>query len=362
MASNKYRVNKEIILHVAEQCDLQTLSAMMRTCKDLYDLITNFEHSISKAKIAASHRPHQGLLLSSEDEQRCTILERNTFATVREIARRKCRIDSLLNRCGFLLTGDTTMLGMTSNCLDKFKVGLCDAIYLADQLADLATQYPIHKYTKQVPSAMDSAIGLSTTDSHTTTFDSLAHRRRAQTDLRRAQVAHLRSRTSRELAWLLTLAAGGSKGFARYSARLLESDPAMADARMMAFKEVLLRHGGSMVLWGFMRGSKTLGTFVQQAVGECAQEVMFFEHHAHSFPETDEKEEDEEMPGGLHMCVMAELNQRIVEEKRAKAAAKGESFAGEVYSREVWEAVHTLVGKEIGCETWRGYAAVRYPA
>lgn len=330
--------------------------------KDIHDLVTKFERSISKVKVAASYLPPQDLVLSSEDEERCTILERNTFATVKELERRKFRIDSLLNRCGFLLTSDPKILGMTTACLDKFKAGLRDAIYLADALADLATQHPMRTYNEQDPRPAYSAIGLLTTDVHMTTFDSMTQRHRVQMALRRSQIAHIRSQPSRDLAWLLTLAAGGSKGFARYSARLLESDPAMADARIMAFKEVLLRHGGSMVLWGFMRGSKTLGTFVQQAVGQCAEEVMFFEQNAPPLAEKEEEAEDEDMPGGLHMSIMEELNHRMAEEKRAKAAEKGESFDGEVHTMEVWQAVDALVGKEIGCETWRGYAAVRIPA
>lgn len=335
--------------------------------KDIHSLITSFEHSICQAKIAASyHSPHD-LVLSSEDEQRCTILERNTFATVQELKRREWRIDSLLDRCGFLLTSDPKILGMTSECLEKFKTGLRDAIYLADEVADLATQHHIPDVIKQTQSLVSSSIGLTMTDSHnTTTFGSLKQRRCTQAALRRAQIAHLRSRTSRDLAWLVTLAAGGSKGFARYSARLLESDPAMADARIMAFKEVLLRHGGSMVLWGFLRDSKTLGTFVRQAVGQCAVEVLFFEENLHLPTQTEEdldenEGKDEEMPGGLHMCIMEELNRRMVEEKTARASEKGELFDGIVNSWEVWEAIDALVGKEVGCETWKGYGAIRYP-
>lgn len=339
--------------------------------KDIHSLITSFEHSICQAKIAASYQPPRDLVLSSEDEQRCTILERNTFATVQELERRECRIVSLLDRCGFLLTSDPKILGMTSECLEKFKAGLRDAIHLADEVADLATRYHIPKNTKQTPSLVNSSIGLMMTESHnTSTFGRLRQRRCTQAALRHAQIAHLRSRTSRDLAWLVTLAAGGSKGFARYSARLLESDPAMADARIMAFKEVILRHGGSMVLWGFLRDSKTLGTFVRQAVGQCAVEVLFFEENLHLPTQTEEdldenedtnEDTNEEMPGGLHMCIMEELNQRIVEEKTARASEKGEFFDGIVNTWEVWEAIDALVGKEVGCETWKGYGAIRYP-
>lgn len=337
--------------------------------KDIHSLITSFEHSICQAKIAASYQPPQDLVLSSEDEQRCTILERNTFATVQELERREWRINSLLDRCGFLLTSDPKILGMTSECLEKFKTGLRDAIYLADEVADLATQHHIPNNTKQTQSLVGSSIGLMMTESHnTTTFGSLRQRRCIQAALRRAQIAYLRSRTSRDLAWLVTLAAGGSKGFARYSARLLESDPAMADARIMAFKEVILRHGGSMVLWGFLRDSKTLGTFVRQAVGQCAVEVLFFEENLHLPTQTDDdldqnqdKDKDEEMPGGLHMCIMEELNHRIVEEKTARASENGELFDGIVHTWEVWGAIDALVGKDVGCDTWRGYGAIRYP-
>lgn len=263
---------------------------------------------------------------------------------------------------------------MPSESLEKFKAGLRDAIYLADELADLATRHPIPKHTRQIPHLFHTAMGLTATDSYdTTSFGTIRQRRGAQVALRRAQVAHIRSRASRDLAWLVTLAAGGSKGFARYSARLLESDPAMADARIMAFKEVLLRHGGSMVLWSFLRGSKTLGTFVRQAVGECAVEVLFFEENLHLPTQTTEQDldedegegededEGEEMPGGLHMCIMEELNQRIVKEKTARASQKGEFFDGIVNTWEVWQAVDALVGKEVGCETWKGYGAIRYP-
>lgn len=250
---------------------------------------------------------------------------------------------------------------MTSESLGKFKAGLRDGIYLADQLADLATQHPIPEPTKQPASPSDSAIDLLTTDLIAPGLNpALTQRRRAHMALRRAQVAHLHSRPSRELAWLLTLAAGGGRGYARYSARLLENDPALADARIMAFKEVLLRHGGSLVLWGFMRGLGTLGAFVKHAVAQCAEEVLFFEESAQVFAE--DGEEDGEMPSGLHMCIMEELNRRMTEERRAEAAEKGELWSGDVDTREVWEAVHALVGKEVGSETWSGYGAIKYPA
>lgn len=288
---------------------------------------------------------------------------------MRELERRARRVDSLLNRSGFLLTGDAKILSMTSECLDKFKAGLCDAIYLADQLADLATQHPTSEYTKEAPTPADFAINLPNTNSMVIGhLARLTQRHRAQRALRRAQVAHLRLQPSRNLAWLVTLAAGGSKGFTRYSARMLESDPGLADARIMAFKEVLLRHGGSMVLWGFMRGSGTLAAFVRQAVTQCAEEVLFFEQYSDTLAEMEEEEEgekenaDEEMPRGLHMCIMGELNRRITVEKRAKAAENGESFDGDVSTREVWGAIDRLVGKEVGCETWSGYSAIKYPA
>ncbi|CAN8099227.1 unnamed protein product [Discula destructiva] len=369
MPSSEYRVSKEAILNIAEHCDLETLSNLAQTSKDIRSLVTDYEHSISQAKIAASKQPLQGLVLSSEDEQRCTILVRNSFATLRELERRSQRCDSLLNRGAFLLTSEPEILGMTQESLEKFKAGLQHAFWLADQLADLATCFTI---TETPPSSPNTNAALN----NTLSLDTDYRQQRATTALRHAQIAHLRKLPSRALAWLVTLAAGASKGYARYSTRLLVVDPAMADARVMAFKEVLLRHGGSLVVWGFMRGTGTLAQFVKQAVAQCAEEVLFFEESGQqvipTFGDEDDEADGEEdvpysdgvmrVPAGLHMSIIQELNRRIALSKRNEAEEKGEMwFDDEVETSEVWEEVNKLVAQEVACPGWRGYGAVKYP-
>lgn len=309
-------------------------------------------------------KPPRGLVLSSEDEARCAIPIRNSFATVRELQRRANRCDSLLNRGAFLLTSEPEILGMTQASLEKFKAGLQHAFHLADQLADIATKFspipgPNHPVAlTQTPYApFPSPVGRP---------------RAATTTLRHAQIAHLRMLPSRGLAWLVTLAAGASKGYQRYSARLLETDPAMADARVMAFKEVLLRYGGSLVVWGFMRGTGSLAGFVKQAVAHCAEEVLFFEEGGQvsvSFAENEIEGGDGSVdggvmnvPAGLHMTLMKELARRIELSKRAEAEDKGDVWDEEqVDTSEVWDEVHKLVAQEVGCQSWRGYAAIKYP-
>lgn len=269
---------------------------------------------------------------------------------------------------------------MTQESLDKFKVGLHHALHLADQLSDLATNFTIRS-----PSPPTTTLApFNEPPPLTNPLTSLPLRRpddavqhRAATALRHAQIKHIQQLSSRELAWLVTLALGASKGFARYSKKLLETDPAMADARVMAFKEVLLRYGGTLVVWGFMRGTGTLAQFVKQAVAQCAEEVLFFEgggqvvasfgfHAAQEDGEADDHETGppEKEPAGLHMSIMQELNRRVTRSKKAEAEKKGETWDEdeEVGTIEVWEEVNKLVAREVGCASWRGYHAIKYPS
>lgn len=352
--------------------------------QDIHDLITEYEHSIAGAKIDASPLPPPGRVLSSEDEQRCTIPVRNSFATVCELDRREHRCDSLLNRGSFLLTSEPDILGMTEESLEKFKAGLQYAFRLADSLADLATYFTVlggpQPPTSLAPNGLapfpltdNTVLPTSSPSRSRPSNDAVRQQYLAATALRHAQIHYLRQLPSRGLAWLVTLAMGASKGYARYSAKLLQTDPALADARVMAFKEVLLRHGGSLLVWGFMRGTGTLAQFVKTAVAQCAEEVLFFEVNGQAAAGLWQHQHDgaaddlgngvvDAEPAGLHMTIMQELNRRIQRIKKFEAEEKGEVWDGEeVGPLEVWEEVNKLVAQEVGCGGWRGYHAIKYP-
>lgn len=301
-------------------------------------------------------------MLSSQDEARHIIPIRNSYHTVQELELRETRVDSLINNSGFLLIDEPDTMGMPSlESLQRFKAGLKDALYITERLSDLGASLPSHQMRDDdsiEPKpllAVDSGPASSPSDeagilAHTA---QLAAQFRQMEALRDLQAAHLRALPSRDLAWAVTLAAGASKGYARYSSELLKNDPAMADARVMAFKEVLLR-GGPFVLWAFTRGGGSLGGFVRRAVWQVAEEVLFFEGGV--------EVGGQRMPDGLHMTAMGELRRRLVERRRGEAAAEGVAFdEDEVDSRDVWGEINGVVGAEVGWSGWRGYAAVVHP-
>lgn len=336
--------------------------------QDVKTLLTDYEHSIAKAKIAAFEKPPSGRVLTSRDEARCVVPVRDSFTTVQELRRRAVRLDSILNHSGFLLVDEPKTMGMPSReVLDKFKNGLRDALFLMDRLSDLETDSSLGRIDDGQRESQQTSTSPADTTTTTTTTNSPAHlttddaeilaynarialQFRQLARLRDLQMAALRAQPTRALAWLLTLTAGAARGYVRYCESLLRHDPAMATHRVLAFKELLLRKG-LFFLWGFVRGTGSLGAFVRAAVWQVAEEVLFFEQ--------DFVVGGESMPRGLHMTIVGELRARVVEERRAKEGrVVGED---EVEIREVFERVNGIVAAEIGWEGWKGYDAVAHP-
>lgn len=346
--------------------------------QDLRHLLTEYEHSIAKAKIAAFEQKPIGLVLTSQNEERRIVPVRNSFATVQELELRRVRMDSLLSNSGFLLIDEPKTMRMPSlDVLQKFKVGLKDALYITERLSDFVADSSPHQTNDNVDRRESQAAPDSSPNGNNTTVNDhsgaelglgpfasddaeifaynaqLATQFRQMEALRGLQAVYLRALPSRDLAWVLTLAAGASKGYARYSYELLKNDPAMADARVMAFKEVLLR-GGPFFLWAFMRGTGSLGSFVRRAIWQVAEEVLFFEENVEIG--------GQRVPDGLHMTIMGELRRRLVEARCAQAGAEGLVFDDEGFgSSDVWKEVNAIVGREVGWSGWKGYAAVIHP-
>lgn len=349
--------------------------------QDVRNLLIEYEHSIAKAKIAAFEKPPTGCVLTSRDETRCVVPVRNSFATVQELRRRAVRMDSILNHSGFLLVDEPKTMGLPSaEVLTRFKNGLREALFLTDRMSDMETGLLLERINagengRRKPQT-SAFIDINTPDidpsdavthlsvAHLTNDDDeihaynerIAQQFRQLALLRNLQTAYLRAQPTRALAWLLTLTSGAARGYMRYSAALLRHDPGMATHRVLAFKELLLRKGLFFV-WGFVRGTGSLGSSVRAAVWQVAEEVLFFEE--------DYEVGGETMPTGLHMAIMGELRVRLLEERRVAAAEEGEVLdlnEDDVENREVFEMVNGTVAKEIGWEGWRGYHAVDHPA
>lgn len=291
---------------------------------------------------------------------------RESFATIREVQLRQRRIDSLVDPGGFLLVDEPKSMGFPSSAsLDKFRAGLKYAIQLTDRLADFAADpslnnviFPVDDST---PTEQEESPILPVDDDNTemdlfTRFNADVQMMKARypqrmqqlTAMRKIQTDFLQKLPSRDLAWLITLAAGASRGYARWCAQLLESDPSMAHSRVMAFKEVLLR-AGSYMLHGFTRGRGTLLAFVKASIWEVAKEVVFFE------------EGGEGLPCGLHMTIMEELRTRLVAERQEAAAKQGQFFdEDEIQPGDVGLYLNAMIAKEVGWSKWNGYAAAKH--
>lgn len=338
-----------------------------------HGLVTRYERSIAKAKLAACDNPPAGRLLRSQNEEREVISARESFATVREVNRRQKRIESLVNPGGFMLIDDPKTMGVpSSDSLEKFRAGLQRALEVTDRIADWATDPSLDALSQEdenpqqqivppislldrdnpVHNTQDNAQAgfFAQYDADLRAFNARYPQRMKQlTALRNLQIEYLRSLPSRDLAWLITLTQGASRGYARWSAELLENDPSMAHARIMAFKEVLLRTG-SLLLHGFIRGQGSLLSHVKMSIWEAAKEVMFFEEGGTGLPD------------GLHMTVMEELRIRLVAEHRETAEKEGLLFDEEdVQPGDVGDHLNGIIAKEVGWSEWKGYPAAKHP-
>lgn len=325
-------------------------------------MLTQYEGSIAKTKIAAFEQPPIGRVLTTKNEERRIVPVRDSFATVQELELRRFRMHSLLKNSGFLLINEPKTMGMPSQeVLQKFRAGLKIALLATERFSEFAADPSLHE--SQAASASspgsdnttivnDLNLGPFVTDNTDVSVHiaQLGAQFRQLAALRRLQAAYLRKLPSRDLAWVLTLAQGAAKGYARYCRELLKKEPGVAHARIMAFAELVLRSGAS-IIWAFVRGSSSMGSSVRRAVWQVADEVLSFE---------DNFEIDgQKIPDGLHMTIVEELRQRLVGLRRARAAAEGQEFDQEsVDARAVWAETHAFVGREIGWKDWNGYDAV----
>lgn len=321
--------------------------------QNVRNLLTHFEKTITKAKIAAFEQPPIGLVLTSQNEERCIIPIRNSFATVRELELRRMRMHSLIDNCGFLLVDKPQTMGMPSlEVLERFKAGLREALYVTECLSDLETHPSLLKYqTGEVADEINPHGAYLGFGAHIAQTERQFQQIKALRDL---QAAHLRKLPSRDLAWLLTLGQGAVKGYERYSWESLKNDRFMLFERMTAFTELTFC-GGLFFLWAYVRGTGSLGSFACKAINGVANEVKLFEQNAYFG--------GQEKPVGLHRTIMKELRERLVKIRRARAAEDGLDFNEEdVDSIEVWKETHDFIGREIGWKGWKSYHAVVSPS
>ncbi|KAG8169566.1 hypothetical protein KVR01_000311 [Diaporthe batatas] len=356
------RVSADLMLDIADHCDRATLSTLMQTNKGIKELISGKERSIVIAKLKMFLMPPLGEVLSSEDERRCRIVGKYSFATIQELDLRERRMVSILENSGFLLTDDGKKLGLPGCSLVKFKAGLKRALYMADRFSDLETQPEVLHVQDQLIRRLCSlqsgsgSIGSVIDEIDLDKIEAFGEEAQAQhsaiTVHRNLQFEMIRGLETIDIAWLLTLGEGAMKGCTRYYERMFESDPAGTHYKVVAFKEELLRKG-SFMLWAFVRGGGPLAAFAKTSMRQTGEEIMGFEigHHHNC---------------GLSSMLHQEMRRRVLVELQRRDPLlideeDDEDGWDELPPSRVMEEAHRMIGKQIGCQSWCGYSSIVYP-
>ncbi|KAI3397599.1 hypothetical protein diail_10571 [Diaporthe ilicicola] len=361
-----YRVSPELILDIADHCDQGTLRALMQTSKDVKALISGHERSIAAAKLKTFLLPPIGEILSSEDEMRCRITGKHSFATIQELELRERRMVSILDHSGFLLTNNSKSLGLDEHSLRSLKAGLKRAFYITDRLADLETQPEIRQVQNEVTRRLSSmqvgadsvadAVDEDDFDKNGAFDEAVMLQHDAEVEAQHSafmvhrglQFTMIHELTTLDLAWLLTLGEGAIKGCTRYLEKYFESDAAGTQYKVMAFKEELLRKG-FFIMWSFVRGVGSINAFVKACLRQTGEEIMLFEFGQHH-------------NRGLSPALHQEMRQRVLDELKRKDPL----FAGDEDHEDLTPAIvmakaHQMIAEEIGCEDWHGYSSIVYP-
>jgi hypothetical protein len=156
-----------------------------------------------------------------------------SFATIQEMDLRERRMRSILDNSGFLLTDSPKTLGLTVGSLVTFKAGLKRALYITDRLADLETRPEVldvqNKITRRLSSlqvggdSVGDAVDENDLDK-TEAFDEdvmLQHDAEVEAQHsavmvnRNLQFEMINELSTLDIAWLLTLGEGATKGCRR---------------------------------------------------------------------------------------------------------------------------------------------------
>ncbi|KAJ0115983.1 hypothetical protein J7T55_004153 [Diaporthe amygdali] len=360
-----YRVSPELILDIADYCDRATLSTLMQTSKAVNALISQNERSIAIAKLKTFLLPPLGEILSSEDERRCRVTGKHSFATIQELDLRERRMGSILDNSGFLLTDNAKTLGMTDDSLRKFKAGLKRALYITDRLADLETRPEVqrvqHRITRRLSLLQVGGDGVTGDVDEDATdkidaFDQgvmLQHDAEAEAQHsaimvhRSLQFDTIHELATLDLAWLLTLGEGAIKGCTRYFEKMFESDPTGTQYKVVAFKEELLRKG-SFILWAFVRGVGSMDAFARNSIKQTGEEIMGFEIGQHH-------------NCGLSLILHQEMRQRVYDQLQRNDPLSVDEDQEALSPAKVMAEAHHMIGTEIGCKSWHGYSNIVYP-
>lgn len=230
----------EIMLLIIERVDLPTLSALARTRRHAWQVVSKYEASISADRLAGFPVPPTGSVLSTKRVDGRDILPRLSLNTVRELQRREQRISAMV-RSDFLAANTTIPSQARPRCLCCLE----RAAHLCDHISDLGCVCD-----------GDHSLGTSLCG-------------------RQAQANFIKTLPAIDLAFLSELSWIGSIGWARSMGTTINGDPD-TKYKSLAFEEMVLRKG-SAFLWGYALGSNELRAHAEKQILSGANEIEDWE-------------------------------------------------------------------------------------
>ncbi|KAL8397643.1 hypothetical protein RB594_004379 [Gaeumannomyces avenae] len=230
----------EILLLIVEYADLPTISALARTRRHAWQVISNYEASISAHRLITFPVPPTGGVLSTKSVDGRDVLPRLSLDTVRELQRREQRISTMV-RTEFLAANTT----IPSQSRPRYLCRLERAAHLCDHISDLGC--------------------------HCDGGECLETGLRG----RQAQANFIKTLPAIDLAFLSELSWIGSIGWARSMGTTVNRDPD-TKYKSLAFEEMVLRQG-SAFLWGYALGSDEFRTRANKQILSGANEIEDWE-------------------------------------------------------------------------------------
>ncbi|KLU92929.1 hypothetical protein MAPG_11878 [Magnaporthiopsis poae ATCC 64411] len=230
----------EVMLLIIEHADLPTLSALARTRRHAWQVVSNYEASISAGRLNNFPIPPTTSVLSTKRVNGRRILPRLSLNTVRELQCREQRISTMV-RSEFLAANTT----IPSRARPRYLCCLERAAHLCDHISDL---------------------GCLCDGNHS-----------LETSLRgrQAQANFIKTLPTTDLAFLSELSWIGSIGWARSMGTTINGDPD-TKYKSLAFEEMVLRKG-SAFLWGYALGPGEFRAHAEKQILSGADEIEDWE-------------------------------------------------------------------------------------
>ncbi|KAI2464579.1 hypothetical protein F4781DRAFT_67863 [Annulohypoxylon bovei var. microspora] len=261
---------REIVLGIAECLDTKSLFKLMMVNKQLYELITQHQRSVSLRLVSDFVAPPVGNVFSSEVFMR-RVIPHGTFAMALEMEKRNAHIEAVLDSDFFTHAIPGRLESLTPEQEKRFRVLTKKAIAQCDCVADIAANFPCHPIAEMWYGRLkgpyfeprDLPLGFRIRDPY------------SNIRARQSQREYLFTLSKEDIAMIYFVLTTLSWGFYLDNFTLANADTTFPE-RQVIFKECVLRHG-SWFAWGHIRGDDPWEMMTEQMMRLGWAELVSFE-------------------------------------------------------------------------------------